>query len=85
MNAPIHSYNLSKSLPTNIHNLSDIELGVLLRYPHREATLPSYFGYLPQNLRPEALLDNLLRKAAPASRFVFLSRYLRLFDRKARP
>jgi hypothetical protein len=27
MNAPIHSYNLSKSLPTNIHNLSDIELG----------------------------------------------------------
>lgn len=27
MNAPIHSYNLSKSLPTNIHNLSDLELG----------------------------------------------------------
>jgi len=26
MNAPIHSYNLSKSLPTNIHNLSDLEL-----------------------------------------------------------
>jgi hypothetical protein len=46
--------------------------------------LPSYFEYLPQNLHPGALLDNLLRRAAPASRFVSLSQHLKLFDRKAR-
>jgi hypothetical protein len=75
---------LTSAYMTNLRVLTSSKCRVLVRCPHREAMLPSYFKYLPQNLHPGALLDNLLRRAAPVSRFVSLSQHLKLFDQKAR-
>jgi hypothetical protein len=69
---------------THLEVLTSSNYCVLVICPHWEAMLPSYSEHPPQSLHPEALLDNLLHRAAPASRFVFLPQHLRLFDQKAR-